>query len=47
MREQDYRQQEGAAEFLDAAQNARLVEDAEKYYRVMYHGGAESWSVNS
>ncbi|MGE0009157.1 MAG: protein-L-isoaspartate(D-aspartate) O-methyltransferase [Parvibaculaceae bacterium] len=31
--------------FLDAAQNARLVAAAEKYYRVMYYGGAESWNL--
>ncbi|WP_299657396.1 erythromycin esterase family protein, partial [uncultured Jannaschia sp.] len=31
------------ASFLDAAQNARLVRSAERYYRVMYYGGAESW----
>jgi erythromycin esterase-like protein len=29
-------------EWLDAAANARLVKDAEAYYRVMYHGSAES-----
>ncbi|MDB5592922.1 protein-L-isoaspartate(D-aspartate) O-methyltransferase [Enterovirga sp.] len=31
--------------FLDAAQNARLVASAERYYRVMYYGGAESWNL--
>ncbi len=31
--------------FLDAAQNARLVADAERYYRVMYYGAAESWNL--
>lgn len=30
---------------LDAAQNARLVASAERYYRVMYQGGAESWNL--
>ena len=35
---------EGEA-FLDAAQNARLVAAAERYYRVMYYGGAESWNL--
>ena len=30
--------------FLDAALNAKLVADAERYYRVMYHGGRESWN---
>jgi erythromycin esterase-like protein len=32
-------------EFFDAAQNARLVRDAEAYYRAMYYGSAESWNL--
>lgn len=32
-------------EWLDAAANARLVRDAERYYRVMYRGAAESWNL--
>src|SRR3954471_9924791 len=32
-------------EWLDAAANARLVKDAEAYYRLMYHGSAESWNL--
>ena len=32
-------------EWLDAAGNARLIADAERYYRVMYHGSAESWNL--
>ena len=28
-----------------AAMNARLVSSAERYYRVMYYGGAESWNL--
>ncbi|MCJ8517683.1 protein-L-isoaspartate(D-aspartate) O-methyltransferase [Pseudorhizobium tarimense] len=32
-------------DLLDAAQNARLVASAERYYRVMYYGGAESWNL--
>jgi protein-L-isoaspartate(D-aspartate) O-methyltransferase len=32
-------------EFLDAAQSARLVASAERYYRIMYYGGAESWNL--
>lgn len=32
-------------DFLDAAQNARLIAAAERYYRVMYYGGAESWNL--
>jgi erythromycin esterase-like protein len=31
--------------FLDAAQNARLIAAAEKYYRVLYYGSAESWNL--
>ena len=31
--------------FLDAVQNARLVHNAERYYRVMYYGGAASWNL--
>ena len=33
------------AEFLDAAHNARLVRNAEAYYRAMYLGSAESWNL--
>ena len=32
-------------DFLDAEQNARLVSNAEEYYRTMYYGGAESWNL--
>jgi erythromycin esterase-like protein len=31
--------------FFDATQNARLVADAERYYRVMYYGAHESWNL--
>jgi protein-L-isoaspartate(D-aspartate) O-methyltransferase len=31
--------------FLDAAQNARLVADAERYYRAIYYGAAASWNL--
>jgi erythromycin esterase-like protein len=30
---------------FDATQNARLVASAERYYRTMYRGGAESWNL--
>jgi protein-L-isoaspartate(D-aspartate) O-methyltransferase len=30
---------------FSAIQNARLVADAEKYYRVMYYGGVQSWNL--
>ena len=32
-------------EWLDAAGNARLVKNAEAYYRAMYEGAAESWNL--
>ncbi len=38
-----YAQYDGAW-FLDAVQNARLVANAERYYRVMYYGSNESWN---
>jgi protein-L-isoaspartate(D-aspartate) O-methyltransferase len=31
--------------FLDAVQNARLVADAEHYYRIMYYGSRASWNL--
>lgn len=31
--------------FFDATENARLVADAERYYRVMYYGAHESWNL--
>ena len=30
---------------FSAAMNARLVASAERYYRIMYHGGSESWNL--
>ena len=32
-------------DFLDATQNARLVANAEAYYRAMYYSSAESWNL--
>jgi erythromycin esterase-like protein len=32
-------------DYLDAAQNARIVRAAEQYYRTMYRGATESWNV--
>jgi erythromycin esterase-like protein len=32
-------------DLLDAAQSARLVRDAEAYYRAMYYGGPDSWNL--
>jgi protein-L-isoaspartate(D-aspartate) O-methyltransferase len=40
----DYAGQDGES-FLDAAQNARLIASAERYYRIMYYGGGESWNL--
>lgn len=31
--------------FFDAEQNARIVAAAERYYRVMYYGSAQSWNL--
>jgi protein-L-isoaspartate(D-aspartate) O-methyltransferase len=31
--------------FLDAVQNARLVANAEEYYRIMYYGSRSSWNL--
>lgn len=32
-------------ELLDAQQSARLIASAEKYYRVMYYGGVQTWNL--
>lgn len=40
----DYARHDGDR-FLDATQNARLVQNAEAYYRAMYYGAAESWNL--
>src|SRR5438105_13394437 len=40
----DYIRRDGEA-FFDAAQNARIVRAAERYYRIMYRGSAESWNL--
>jgi protein-L-isoaspartate(D-aspartate) O-methyltransferase len=39
-----YVARDGAA-YLEATQNARLVTNAEAYYRAMYYGAAESWNL--
>lgn len=39
----DYAQKDGER-FFDAAQNARLVANAERYYRSMYYGHVASWN---
>ena len=40
----EYVKQDGD-NFLDASANARLIKNAEAYYRVMYYGSAESWNL--
>ncbi|MGO4910139.1 erythromycin esterase family protein [Pseudorhodobacter sp. W20_MBD10_FR17] len=40
----DYTAQDGD-QFFDAAQNARLVINAERYYRAMYYGSQVSWNL--
>ena len=40
----DYAARDGDA-FFDAAQNARVVAGAERYYRAMYRGSVESWNL--
>jgi protein-L-isoaspartate(D-aspartate) O-methyltransferase len=41
--ELEYAERDGDR-FLDAVQNARLIADAERYYRAMYYGASESWN---
>jgi erythromycin esterase-like protein len=44
----DYASRDGrvaADEYFSAEQNARVVSDAESYYRVMFGGGRESWNL--
>ncbi len=41
---QEYAQKDGAR-FLDASQNAALVTNAERYYRIMYYGSRASWNL--
>jgi protein-L-isoaspartate(D-aspartate) O-methyltransferase len=36
---------EDCEDWLDVAANARLIRNAEQYYRVMYYGSAESWNL--
>jgi protein-L-isoaspartate(D-aspartate) O-methyltransferase len=36
---------EDGESFLDATQNARLIAAAERYYRTVYYGAAESWNL--
>lgn len=40
----DYMRKDGE-DYFDAAQNARIVRTAERYYRIMYRGSTESWNL--
>lgn len=40
----EYAERDGAS-LLDAVQNARLIADAERYYRAMYYGSNDSWNL--
>jgi len=41
---QEYSHKDGSR-FLDASQNAALVANAERYYRIMYYGSRASWNL--
>ena len=43
-RRREYARRDGSR-FLDAAQNAELVANAERYYRIMYYGSRASWNL--
>ncbi|MCC7250568.1 protein-L-isoaspartate(D-aspartate) O-methyltransferase [Hyphomicrobium sp.] len=43
-KERDYGEKDGER-FFDASQNARLVSNAERYYRTMYYGSRASWNL--
>ena len=40
----EYAERDGER-FLDAVQNARLIANAKRYYRVMYYGSRASWNL--
>ncbi len=43
-KQREYTPQDGAR-YFDALQNAKLVVNAEEYYRVMYYGSRASWNL--
>lgn len=43
-KQRSYAERDGER-FLDAVQNARLVANAERYYRIMYYGSRASWNL--
>lgn len=44
-RAMDYLNRTGGDDFFDAEQNARLVKNAEEYYRSMFRGRQSSWNL--
>jgi erythromycin esterase-like protein len=44
-RAMEYMKRPGADDFFDAEQNARLVKNAEEYYRSMFRGRQSSWNL--
>ena len=40
----EYAERDGE-HFMDAVQNARLIANAERYYRIMYYGSRASWNL--
>ncbi len=40
----EYAERDGER-FMDAVQNARLITNAERYYRIMYYGSRASWNL--
>jgi protein-L-isoaspartate(D-aspartate) O-methyltransferase len=45
MRKQRAYAEHDGERFLDAVQNARLVANAERYYRIMFYGSRASWNL--
>ncbi len=43
-KQQEYAHRDGER-FLDATQNALLIANAERYYRIMYYGSRASWNL--
>jgi protein-L-isoaspartate(D-aspartate) O-methyltransferase len=43
-KQQDYAADDGER-FFEASQNARLIANAEQYYRIMYYGSRASWNL--
>jgi protein-L-isoaspartate(D-aspartate) O-methyltransferase len=44
VKRREYAEHDGER-FLDAVQNARLIANAEEYYRIMYYGSRSSWNL--